>query len=67
MHTAASSKAGPLGGLVGNQAMPPGIISPQAYVIALSQTDTLEQARWMHALDTRGTRRVNSPGLLGLD
>jgi hypothetical protein len=27
--------------------------SPASYVIALSQTDTVEQARWMHALDTR--------------
>jgi hypothetical protein len=27
--------------------------SPASYVIALSQTDPVEQARWMHALDTR--------------
>jgi hypothetical protein len=57
MHTAASSEAGPLGGFVSTQAMPPGSILPHAYVIALSQTDTIEQARWMHALDTRRTRR----------
>ena len=32
-------------------------ISPSAYLIALSQTDTIEQARWMHAMDASTRRR----------
>lgn len=29
------------------------VISPYAYLIALGQTDTIEQARWMEAMDAR--------------
>jgi hypothetical protein len=32
-------------------------ISPSAYLTALSQTDTIEQARWLHAMDTSTRRR----------
>ena len=48
-------EVGSLSGHVSEQTAPHGSISPYAYLIALSQTDTIEQARWTHALDTRAS------------
>ena len=50
---AGNPEMGSLSGRASKQTAPQGSISPYAYLIALSQTDTIEQARWTHALDTR--------------
>ena len=49
----ASPNTESLGAPMSGQTKLHGSISPYAYLIALSQTDTIEQARWMHALDAR--------------
>ena len=56
--TAGSTEVGSVHGPVSRQTKL--YASPAAYVIALSQTDTMEQARWMHALDT-SRERVDRP------
>ena len=38
---------------VSGQTKPQASISPYAYLIALAQTDTVEQARWTQAMDAR--------------
>ena len=55
MHAAGGKETHSLGGPGSTQTKPHGSVA--AYVVALSQTDTADQAGWMQALGTRASLR----------